>query len=149
MKKLLILLSLSFSLAASAQADQTFTAKMINAVNTAEAYYYNQTPANLQAASNAVAAFYPISATQFNSKLSAMLSSPVEMARFTGPISFIQCLASAAGQFNSCVNAANPIPYDPNHETQHIPADPPVVPPACTNAYQSAIIQCAINHLTR
>lgn len=124
----------------NAQADPAFTSKCVTAVNTAKAYYLNQTQANLDAAVNAAFAFYPMSNAQFSSKLSAMLNSPTEMAKFSSPVSFVQCLGSAAWQYNSCINAyvqqtgdIPPAPFDPSTP--------------CYTPYQNAIIQCAVTHL--
>lgn len=141
MKKLLILLSLSFSLAAYSQADPAFTAKMINAVNASVAYSQNKTPATLTSAVNAVIDFYPLTKSQFENKLSDMMGSPTEMAKFSTPITFVACVGQAATELWFCYWLS--LPQDP----QDIPPAPPSAPQQCATAYAQAVGQCAVIHL--
>lgn len=142
MKKaiLIALMGVLFS-TAYAQVDPAFTAKMINVVNTAEAYYHNQTPDNLQAALNAIKEFYPLTKSQFDNKLSAMVGSQTEMAKFSTPISFAVCVGQAASQLWFCYWLT--LPQDP----QDIPPSAPSVPNQCATAYAQAVAQCAVAHL--
>lgn len=142
MKKIILLSTFLVSIIiAEAQVDPAFTNMLVNIANTAKAYYLSQTPANLQSAIDAVYALQPIANSEFASKLSSMLGSNTEMGKFSTPVSFVQCLGVAAGQHTACVNAYV-------EQTGDIPPGPPY-PLHCYDSYQSAIIQCAITHLTR
>ena len=145
MKKIIVSIFASIAfLSVKAQVDPAFTAKMVNISNAVKSWYENGQPSSgslFDAVGSSVAALYPISNATFNTKLQAMLGSSTEMAKFSNPIAFVQCLGTAAGQQVACVNAyvEQTGDFPPSNQD----------PPHCYTAFQNAIVQCAITHLTR
>jgi hypothetical protein len=138
MKKLLILLSLSVSIVAAGQVDPAFTAKMITYVNAVKDHHYSSEadkPSKLDAIDESLKAFFPITEAQFTSKATSMLNSTTEMAKFTGPVAFVQCLAQEAVSYTNCLRGfyINGL-WHSN--------------PDCKDQYAEGIITCAINNLT-
>jgi hypothetical protein len=145
MKQLLILLSLSISMVSNAQVDPAFTANVIATVNAAEDYA-NAPEANKQAAFEALhesfRSFWPMTQQLFSSKMQSMLNSPQEMAKFSNPIGFVQCLAPHASAYYNCIKNTSETTYPSGTSFPN-----PSHPDNCTYAFAPQIIQCAATHL--
>lgn len=141
MKKLLFLLSLSFSLTASAQVDPAFTAKFKTVSDATKVYHLaseGDKTAKMQLVLDAAQEFYPMPITEFQSKLSAMLNSPTELAKLGNPVGFTQCLAGAISDFHACVTDYNEQLMNPN---------PPLIPTSCSVPAVNQIATCVRNYL--
>lgn len=139
MKRCSLLIAIAFSLSASAQVDPAFTAKMIDVVNAAKDYALASEankPTAFEVLHESFRAIWPMTNAQFSSKTQSMLNSPEEMAKFSTPLGFIQCVASAAVEYYTCIN--RPVPEWPT------PANSPT---QCNSVFTVLVYQCAVNHL--
>lgn len=149
MKKVFLLASItvSFLTAVRAQVDPAFTDKVVMLINTAKEYYEADEidkPTKLEKAYQAVWAFRIYTEVQYASKLSAMLNSPTEMAKLSGPIGFAQCLGVAAQNYVYCINHNAPFypaPGGSGDESGWTDYGP------CNNTYANSIVACGIIHL--
>lgn len=138
MKKVIFALAVLFSfLSANSQADPAFTDKMIVVVDKTKEYYEASEidkPAAYDKLLLSMRSFRSMTGPTFQAKVIAMLNSPTQMARFSIP-NFAGCLASAANNFNQCMNPVY------TNGTADIP------PANCNTTFQYQIVQCALTHL--
>lgn len=141
MKSVILLIAVAFSTAANAQVDPAFTAKFKTVSDAVKAYHLasqDDKPSKMQLVLDAAQEFYPMPVTEFQSKLYAMINSPVEVAKLGNPVGFTQCLAVAVSDFHACVT---------DYNQQLMSPQPPLIPTQCSVPAINSIATCVNTYL--